>query len=162
MCESDVQSVRLFFLVRMNRKGYLQVLVWFLLSIFLGIESFQLGLGTPSAPGAGFMPFLFAVFLFTLSIILFFQTTFSQKSVANKRVELRLGALSVLCSIVAYVFVYKQLGYLLSTFLLMTFLFKILGTRRWFWAVGQGILVSVLSYIVFGILLKLNLPSGIF
>jgi len=62
----------------------------------------------------------------------------------------------------AYVFLFKKIGYLFSTFLLMIFVFRSMGTKRWLWALSESLLVTLLSYLFFGFILDLNLPAGFF
>jgi hypothetical protein len=146
----------------MIKKKYLEGLIWLLLSIFLCIKTSWLGLGTFSTPGPGFTPFVVALCLFSLSLILFIQAILSQKEKVVKRLDLRMSAFYIFCSIVVYVFLFKKIGYLFSTFLLMTFLFRCMGTKWWGWVLGGAFLVTFLSYLFFGVILKLNLPTVFF
>ncbi len=136
--------------------------IWFFLSIFLGYESIHLNLGTFRSPGPGFTPLMLALFLFLLSLVLFIQDNFFRKESCVPGSAFTISAFYIILLILGYVFAFKKLGYLSSTFLLMTFIFKLMGIERWKWALGGGILVTFVSYLFFGVLLQLNLPSGIF
>lgn len=146
----------------MIKKAYVEGIVWFFLAVFMGIKSIQMDLGTFSSPGPGFMPFIVALCLFSLASILLVQTTRTRKEQAMEKFGFRMSALYISCSIVAYVLLFKKMGYLLSTFLFMVFVFKSIGTEKWVWASGAALLVTLLSYLVFGMILQLNLPAGIF
>jgi hypothetical protein len=139
---------------------YLEALIWLFLSIFLGAESVQLGLGKPVSPGPGFIPFLLALCLFVLSSLLIFRASSLRTGLAE-RPRLRASVFYVTGSIILYVFLFKRLGYLLATFLLMGFLFRTMGTRRWRWVIGGAFLATSLTYFFFGIVLNLSLPSGL-
>ena len=145
----------------MIKKEYFEISTWFLLSVFLGIKSILLGLGTFSSPGPGFMPFMLSLLLLTLSLVMLVQRTFLKKEISLGRVTFRMSAFYIVCYMLGYVLLYKRVGYLLSTFLLMTFLFKSMGAKRWLLIFGGAFSVSVLSYVVFRTFLKLNLPPGI-
>ncbi len=146
----------------MIKKLRLESCIWFFLSIFLGNESIHLNLGTFRSPGPGFVPFMLALFLFLLSLILFIQDNLFQKERSVPGSGFKMNAFYIICFIFGYVFLFKKLGYLFSTLLLMTFIFRFMGMKRWMWALGSGILVTFVSYLFFGVLLQLNLPSGIF
>ena len=143
-------------------KQYLEGFIWLSLSVFLGIKSIQLELGTFSSPGPGFMPFIIALFVFLLSLILFLRINLSQKENVEKRLDLRISAVYISFFILGYVLIFKKIGFLFSTTLLMIFLFKFMGTKRWRWALGEALLATLLSYLLFGILLGLTFPAGIF
>lgn len=146
----------------MTKRRYADGLVWLFLSLLLGIKSVQLGLGAVSSPGPGFIPFLLALCLFSLSLLLLIQASLLSKEKVALKWNLRMSVFYVVFSIGVYVFFFKKIGFLLSTFLLMTFLFRWMGTKRWLWALGKAILVTLLSYLFFGVILQLNLPAGIF
>ncbi len=146
----------------MIKKTYIEGSIWLLVSIFLGIQSVKLDLGSFSSPGPGFMPFLMAFSLFSLSLILFKPSDLFQDIKTPQKFDLKIGAIYITTSIVGYVFIFKKAGFLFSTFLLMIFLFKFTGTKTWKWALGGALIVTLLSYLFFGEILKLNLPSGIF
>jgi putative tricarboxylic transport membrane protein len=54
------------------------------------------------------------------------------------------------------------LGFLVSTFLLLVMLFRLVEPQRWVVAIGGSALASIASYIVFEVWLKTQLPKGIF
>jgi hypothetical protein len=61
----------------------------------------------------------------------------------------------------AYVIAFKWLGFLLSTFLLLIFLFKALHPQKWWVSLTLATAAIVFSYVIFGVLLELRLPEGI-
>jgi len=145
----------------MFKKPYLEGYTWLTLSILLGIKSITLDLGNFSSPGPGFTPFVMAVFMFVLSLILLVQTYHAEKSLAQG-LNFRSNSLFVIFSMVVYVFVINKIGYILSSFVLWTLIFRAMGTKKWKWSLIEGILVTFLSYLIFGVVLKLNLPIGFF
>lgn len=143
---------------KLSFKGY----IWLFLAVLWGIKSIQMDVGTFSSPGPGFVPFTVALFLFSLSVILIVKGNLFAEEKLVERPDLKIGSLYIVCYIIGYVFLFKKIGYLFSTFLVMTFVLRSMGTRRWAWALGGAILVTLLSYLFFGVVLKLNLPTGIF
>ncbi len=143
----------------MIKKPYFEGCLWLSLSVFLGINSILLDLGTLTSPGPGLMPFVLALFLFLLSLVMLVNATLLQKEKTEQRFDLGIRAFYASSLIVGYVFIFKKVGFLISTFLLMTFLFRSMGTKRWILALGEASLAAFLSYLFFGVILKLNLRA---
>jgi hypothetical protein len=110
------------------------------------LEAVQLPFGTLRAPQSGFWPLILGILLLFFSLI---------QSGAWKRIGLVAG------SLIAFALVFEPLGYLLAVFLLMSFLLRIIKPMKWWLVVVVGLLSSVLSYLIFGVLLSTPLPSGI-
>jgi hypothetical protein len=140
-------------------------LFWLLVSLSVFFESLRLGVGTPKNPGMGFVTFGAAGILGLLSIILFLRT-FIQKG-ETKAPPLFAGKLwkrilFVLVLLIAYSRVMPILGYLISTFLLMTLLFWILERKRIVWVLVSSVLTTLLTYFVFSKWLNCQFPDGLF
>jgi hypothetical protein len=90
------------------------------------------------------------------------QITLSGREEVAQKLGFRVSALCIICYIVAYVFLFRKIGYLFSTFLLMIFVFKSMGIKRWVGTLSAALLVTLLSYLFFGLILNLNLPAGFF
>ena len=112
------------------------------LSIFICIYSFKLKIGSLSNPGSGFMPFI-AGLLFGLLSLLQIVKLYSSRGLREKgespethREEGQLGnfwKIIVVClSLIAYIIVVSKLGYFISTFLLLSCLFRI-GKPMKYW-----------------------------
>ena len=147
-------------------KVYDQVssLCWLLLSIIVCIESLRLGIGTLGHPGIGFMAFGVSSLLGILSLTLFFQATLKPREIASEPFlsgKLWKRVFLVLFAIIAYAELMPYGGYLISTFLLMSFLFWIVkGKLRWVLVLSS--LTTLITYYVFSVWLKCQFPSGIF
>lgn len=147
-------------------------LIWLALGIALCIGSIELGLGKIRQPGAGFLPFLSGVSLAIMGLILTLSNL-SKESVqqaAGEAEEIRengywksygLPLLSLL-SLLGYIVVLNFLGFLLTTFLWLFFLFKLGDPKRWLMPLVSAIGTVIISYLVFGVWLQLQLPRGIF
>ena len=117
--------------------------------------------------GSGFIFFWVGIILGILAIILFIQAL-KQKS--GKRSEEHEGAfkkvnwlkiIGVVFSLTLYGVIYERLGYLVSTFLFMSFLLYSIGSKKWYTVVGIAFATAVLSYAFFELFLKTRLPKGI-
>ena len=139
-------------------------LFWLLVSIGVFIESIRLGVGTLHNPGRGFMTLGASGILGILSLALFIQAslrkeegergpTFAGKF--QKRILLVLTALAV------YSRVMPLLGYLISTFLLMSFLFWVLERQRIRMVLASSLLATLATYLVFSKWLNCQFPEGL-
>jgi hypothetical protein len=140
-------------------------LFWLLLSVYVCVESLRMGIGTPRKPGMGFMTFGAAGLLGIFSLILFAKASLEKKG--DKVVSDFSGILwkrivFVLIAILCYGTFMPDLGYLISTSLLMFFLFLILKGTKWWWALGSSLLTTFLTYYVFSIGLNCQFPRGVF
>ncbi len=124
--------------------GSNEIYVPFALSDLLGPRAFPLGLGVLlSALGMGLLGRAW--------------------SVGGAGIDLgRLATLAPLVvSVLLYTYVFQPLGFLVSTTLLLAFLFSLLGERR-YWLTGSVALGSTLAlYLLFNVVLHVRLPQGI-
>jgi hypothetical protein len=66
----------------------------------------------------------------------------------------------VVAALVAYVFLLKHLGFLLSTMLFIGFLLRAIAPQRWPVVIGMAILTALVCYGIFEWWLKAQLPKG--
>ncbi len=124
----------------MKRYDQISSLIWFLLAVYICVESIQLPLGSWRDPGPGFLPLLVGLILAGLSIICFIQAWMAestdQKAAWYSRERWK-KLIGVLLALSAYALVLDHLGFLMSTFLLLIFLFRFgMEPQRWVWAIG--------------------------
>jgi hypothetical protein len=134
-------------------------------SILLGIGSYQLGLGDFHSPGPGFVFFGAACFLGILSLHLlinFWRQSFEGHGRDLKETRGQ-AAWSIVIVLAVYVFLLNLLGYLIDTFLLLTFLFRVIGDvpKKWGTVLGSAALTSFLTYLVFSRWFGLQFPKGL-
>ena len=126
-------------------------------------EAFELEIGTPGSPGSGFMIFGTAAALGILALHLFIKSLLSGKRKAEEAPERthRWRVVSVIVANILYIMILEPVGYLLGTFLLMGFLFRVSEKGKWFSSLWGAALTSFVSYLLFSRLLGLNLPRGL-
>lgn len=138
---------------------------WLLVSIFVCVKASQVGIGIPRDPGPGFLPFWAGVALgaFSISLMVIGTLKKMEGKVANLWKGMKWGKIIlVLISLFLYALLLPRLGYLITTFGLITFLFGIIGGSR-LWVQTVSALVTVLvTYIIFYKWLDVQLPRGIF
>jgi hypothetical protein len=140
-------------------------LFWLLLSIAVFFGSLRLGIGTLRNPGTGFLTFGASGILGILSLVLFVQTTLRKKVV--KREPLFAGKLwqrilLVLIVLTVYSWIMPTLGYLISTFVLMTLLFWVLERKKIWFVLSSSFLTTLITYLVFSKWLNCQFPNGLF
>ena len=139
--------------------------VLLLLGASVCYKSLSLGLGPSGSPGPGFLPFLAGLCLASLSLAILLLAVV-KKTPASPTGKFwpglkKLKVVSVVfLSLVAYNLLWTKLGFTLTTFLLMGFLFRIVGARGWGATIlGAGI-SSFLAYLLFQTFLQSQLPTG--
>ena len=72
-----------------------------------------------------------------------------------KKVALALTAL------LAYWLVLEHLGFLITTYLLLLFLLRVIEPQKWLLAVATALIATTFSYALFNLWLKVQMPNGI-
>lgn len=134
-----------------------------ILSGAICFEAYKLGLGTFSNPQSGLFPFLTGTilgFLCILCLVINLLPKGSREwlkvSISWNRVVPMLGGLFV------YTLVMSSLGFPLATFLLILGLLKGIEGRSWMSAGSVALGMSIFSYLIFRIWLRVQLPEGFF
>jgi len=140
-------------------------LFWIAVGIGIAIRSIKYGLGTFHEPGPGFITFFAGAILTFLSLALFFSSFSDQEKRGGLRslwAGLEVGkVLYVILLLVAYALLLKSIGFLISTFVLLSLLFRVKGNYRVRTILFTSLLVTAVSYVIFEIWLKAQLPKGI-
>lgn len=135
------------------------------IGVVFAIESLRLGLGSTHRPRSGFLPFFtcsLLSFITFFSLIKYFLKARGEKGKDRKE---HFGGnvfnlVIILVGLVIYVLVLPLLGYLLSTFVLLIFLFKAGGIRKWTFILLYAFLTTSITYLVFSSWLNLRFPKG--
>jgi len=120
-------------------------------------------------PGAGFLPFLAGAVLIGLSLVVFISAVRARRADGGKasyerffphpeswkKVSLALAAL------LAYWIVLEHLGFLITMYLFLLFLLRVIERKKWLLAVGTAFIATTCAYALFNLWLKVQLPKGI-
>ncbi len=150
----------------MKRDEVVGGIIVFLFGGVTTILSLKMPIGTFRTAGAGLFPLSLGILLMVLSALFLISLaskqrmtsaksgTAPQTEASTKQMILFLGVMvfAVLC--------FNMLGYPLTAFFLMVSLLRVLGTKRWFFAVMLSLAVSIGSYMLFVQWLKIPLPKG--
>jgi putative tricarboxylic transport membrane protein len=140
-------------------------LVWVILGGIMCVMSVKLRIGNPYRPGAGFTPFLAGAVL-ALSGLILMLSTFSERYIDEEmgRILLKEGrknSVLTLLALFAYTFMLEPIGFIITTFIVLLFLFKITDTKKWVTPVILSGSSVIVSYLVFSVWLKLQFPKGL-
>lgn len=149
----------------MVKKEWILTLAMLFIGVVLIVESLRLGLGGVHRPGAGFLPFYTGLGLSCVALGSLFKTFLETKREKKRECEKLFGryiltVVTIFVALVVYVLLFPLLGYLISTFLLLIFLFKAGGFRRWIFSSMAAFLTVSLSYLLFCSWLNMRFPKG--
>lgn len=146
----------------MSRRHEFASLVWAGLGLYVAFEGYKLDVGSLANPGAGFLIFWPGIMMAGLGIADFLKGLYGEKDADRgwKGVQKAKGA-KFMAALVVYVLIFKMVGFLLSTFFLLLFLFKGLEPQRWRMAIALSGIAAVFCYVVFGLFLESQLPLGL-
>jgi hypothetical protein len=152
----------------MKTQSRLASIFWILIGVYVAIHGYWLGLGHLHSPGPGFIFFLAAVLLIVLSATELLITFIENAAMGEEKREAPVWSgvhwqkiLLVLIAVSAYVYFLNRAGFLVSTFLLMLFLFKAIEPTRWWIAIFSSIVTTTLSYAIFNRWLGVPFPGGV-
>lgn len=149
----------------MKMHYWMGTLFWIMIGMYVAIHAYQLGLGRLRQPGPGLIFFLAALLLIFLGILDLVGTFIGRSKTEKEEGSIWLGlrwqkVLLVFVVLLAYVYFLNVLGFVLSAFLLMVFLFKAIEPTKWRIAIVGSIITISISYSIFEIWLKVPFPRG--
>ena len=117
-------------------------------------------------PGVGFLPFWLGILMATLSILLIVtawrRTTDSTKKTILPRRQALIAIVLVLTGLAVYILLLELLGFLVDTMLFTAFLLSVVMREKWKMTLLIALITSVGLYVIFRVLLEVNLPKNMF
>jgi putative tricarboxylic transport membrane protein len=140
-------------------------LFWILFSLITCVESYRLKLGAIQQPGPGFFPFSAGLLMLILSLAALFQLI-KKKNDQEKKTRPESfrwwNIVIILGAIAGYAFFLEKVGFLISSFLFICLLLKVVEPQPWRTAILGGLITAVASNLVFNVIFRAQIPSGIF
>ncbi len=149
----------------MKSRDIISSLFWMTMGIGVCYGGYDLELGTLHDPGSGFMFFWVGIIMIGLSLSILIRATRERTIKGELKTlwtEIRWKKIvSVLVALLLYAYAFIPLGFILSTVLLLTFLFKVVEPQRWSWAILGAVMSTLTAYGVFQLWLGSQLPRGL-
>ncbi|OGP54251.1 MAG: hypothetical protein A2162_08945 [Deltaproteobacteria bacterium RBG_13_52_11b] len=141
-------------------------LVLLVIAILFLLQATRYRIGSLMNPEPGFFPAVLGGILGLLAVVLLIRRMMKKEPergrANNPWTDMKWQkTVFVSISLFLYVVFFDGLGFLLSTFLLMEFLFILGNPKQWLLATLGAFLSSGFSYLIFKALLNIPLPSGI-
>jgi putative tricarboxylic transport membrane protein len=138
-------------------------LFWVALGILVCYGAIRLGLGSVMEPGSGFIFFWSGLILVILSLMVLAESLHSTEEIVQETGEMNWVKIAlVLMSLVLYAFFLERLGFVVTTFVLLTFLLGLIAGTNWVRSFGLAGAAALGSFAIFELWLKIRLPKGIF
>ena len=136
---------------------------WLIIGFLICEESWRIKLGEFRNPGPGFLPFGTGLILGGLALAVLVRTlrgeSSGDKAFWADRSRWPKVFLTLACIFVYGVFL-EPLGFLLTTFLTMGFMFRVIEPQRWRTVIAGALFSAVIAYLIFDTWLKVELPKG--
>jgi hypothetical protein len=133
------------------------------LSLFVCQQATVIGVGSLRRPGPGLLALGAGAGIGLLALAVFIRTFLSkpEADVGQDEKSIRRGKFFLICaSLFVYAALISWLGFALSTFLFVLFLFRTVQTERWWRSLVKALLITVGNYLVFVVWLGIRLPGG--
>jgi putative tricarboxylic transport membrane protein len=152
----------------MKKRGLYVALFWVALGMFVSIYAYaKLSIGRLSAPSPGFMPFLLGLLFSLLAVFALIgilrqqgQQNQPKRGKTDQPETVYKKVILVVVALFAYAILLEPLGFVLTTFLTMTLLFRSAGFTRWITAATYSGSVVLITYFLFTYL-GVRFPPGI-
>jgi len=123
----------------------------------------QMDVGTLIDPGPGFMPAVVGAMALVASFLIFLGSlkrgADKPEEGASKDGALRLAA--CVAAIAAFIPLFMKLGSLISIFLIVFLMNKVLGAKGWLQPLALAAICAAVTYVLFVLMLNVPLPRGI-
>jgi putative tricarboxylic transport membrane protein len=142
-------------------------LFWLLFGAAAVYGSLDLGIGTMSAPGSGFLTCVAGSFVALMALLLFVQSFKSDRAAQARVSDLWVGcnwwrAIAISVLIIIFILAFETLGFFLCSFILLLVIMRWLEGLSWTTSLLVPIVAIGCTYLLFKTILKISLPAGIF
>jgi len=148
----------------MKNRDLVSSIIWMALGGLFVAAALQQGLMRRGVPGPGFLPFFSGLALIVVSFFVLIPALVLRKKAQSSDFFPERGScrkfLLALVALFAFGSAMEYLGYLLTTFLFMFFIARLVEPKGWRTITLLALLTAVLSYILFVVLLEVQLPKG--
>ena len=149
----------------MKSRDMISSLFWMAMGLGICYGGYDLHLGSLHEPGSGFMFFWVGVIMIGLSLIILIKAVREKGQKGELKIlwtEIRWQkVILVLAALFIYAYVLTPLGFILTTILLLIFLFKAIEPQKLSWAILGAVVFTLAAYSLFRFWLGCQLPQGL-
>ena len=143
--------------------GAASAIFWVAVGILVCYGANRLGLGSVTEPGSGFIFFWSGLILALLSLTVLAESVRGSEDTVQEMGKMNWAKIAlVLLSLLLYAFFLERLGFVLTTFVLLSFLLGRIERTNWARSLGVASAAVLASFAIFELWLKIRLPKGIF
>jgi putative tricarboxylic transport membrane protein len=136
---------------------------WLAVGILVCNGAIRLGLGSVTEPGAGFIFFWSGLLLVLLSLIVLADSVRGAEDAVQGMGEMNWAKIAlVLLSLWLYALFLERLGFVITTFVLLSFLLGWIEGTNWGRSLAVASAAALACFAIFELWLKIRLPKGIF
>lgn len=151
----------------MYKKEILGGLFWIAIGLLFLSGAIKYGISEGGAPGPGLIPFLGSTVLICLGIFLLINAYLKMRTSEGIREaffpekdSFKKIILTVIAAAV-YGIVLEYIGFVVTSFFFILFLMKFIEPQRWITSLATSLLTAFTSYLLFKILLQVQMPMGV-
>lgn len=136
-----------------------------ILALYVIVSGFRLGFGEWREPGPGFIAVGSGCLLLFLSALWFVMTLIKKWGIeTTKRFFIESDSykrvLLTLLSLIVFALILNKTGFIISSLVLMIFLFKAIESQRWKLTILLAAIVTFCCVLIFQIWLQVQFPEG--
>jgi len=145
-------------------KDFISSLFWLAVGVGVCYGGYDLGLGPLNEPGPGFIFFWVGIIMIGLSLGILIKAL--RTGGKEEKLMLLWAAVNwkkpiyILVGLSLFAHFFLALGFILSSMLLLIFLFRVVERQSWVMAIGGALLSSLAAYLLFQVLLGCQFPAG--
>jgi putative tricarboxylic transport membrane protein len=147
----------------MRKNNLISSLFFAVCGLLITAGSLRMPIGRLGEPGPGFLPLIVGILLALMSLTLFInslrlKTTDEKVFGLDRKEQFRVFTTSL--SLIIYAVALRPLGFVLVTFILLVFLFRVIGKLNWKISIAGPILTTFFFYLLFDVWLEVQFPMG--
>ena len=145
----------------------ISTLFFMALGVWVAIGGWRLQFGEWKNPGPGFIPVLSGILIFLLSALWLVMTLVKKWGMGERKIFFSEpgSSLKVILSVLALVFyaiLLDRVGFMISTFVLLIFLFRAIEPQSWKISIAMAFIVTFFCVFCFQVWLQVQFPEGLF
>jgi putative tricarboxylic transport membrane protein len=150
----------------MKNRDLVSSIVWISLGGVFVVAALQQGLMRKGVPGPGFLPFFSGIVLIIISLFILIPALGKRVAIVSRSFFPERGSFRKLAFAVMALFAYgvalEYVGYLVTTFVFMFLMARLIEPKSWLSVTLLASATAVVSYLLFVVLLEVQLPKGPF